>query len=38
MEKGIAHFANAGAKEAPGQIGNAVGDDHSRKDVLDRGD
>ena len=38
MEKGIAHFAIAGANAVPGQIGNAVFAAHSSNDAFARGD
>ena len=38
MEKGIAHFAIAGANAVPGQVGNAVFAAHSSNDVFARGD
>ncbi len=38
MEKGIAHFAIAGASAVPGQVGNAVFAAHSSNDAFAAGD
>lgn len=38
MEKGVAHFAIAGANSHPGEIGNTVLSGHSSNDLFDPGD
>ena len=38
MEKGVAHFAPAGADSVPGQVGNTVFSGHSSNDLFEPGD
>ncbi|HWT40430.1 MAG TPA: sortase [Dongiaceae bacterium] len=38
MQKGVAHFAIAGANSVPGEVGNTVLSGHSSNDLFDPGD